>query len=147
MHLRVWGPQHISVQASSGGGRDGRPYLAVAVGNSLTWAYDRAALKSYVSAWREAAQANQAVRLQEFAPGSGQGAHDGEDLAVGCTVTSAQPYKVTATVGTGGRPVITVTVGAVTVAVHTTSALLSHLHAWTRAATAAGLLDTADDIG
>lgn len=71
----------------------------------------------------------------------------GEDLVVGATVTSAQAHTVTATIGRSGRPVITVTVGAVTVAAHATSALLSHLPAWTRAATTAGLLDTADDIG
>ena len=64
----AWGPQEVTVNASSGGGRGGAPYVAVGVGACLTYAYDRAAVTSHVVAWRDAEQVNRSVQLPDFAP-------------------------------------------------------------------------------
>lgn len=141
----AWGPQVVRVLAHSGGGRNDQAYVAVTVGACVTYAYDRAAVASYVAAWTEAAQANRCVRLPEFAPESGHLLHFGEDLTVACNVTAAQRHSVSSSTGPDGRPVMTVTVGAVSVRVHTTSALQSYLSAWTKAATVTSLLQDAGD--
>ena len=47
--------------------------------------------------------------------------------------------------GPTARPVSTDTVGAITVLVHTTTALRSHLAAWRKAATVTGMLKDARD--
>ncbi len=125
----VWGPQEIGVRASSGGGRGGAPYVVVQVGGCLTYAYDRAAVDSHLMAWQDAEQINRAVRLPELPPTSGTGRRAGEDLGVLCQVSAEQPRSVTSSTGPDGRPIITVTVGAVTVEVHTTTALRSYLAA------------------
>jgi hypothetical protein len=112
----------------------------VRVGCCLTYAYDQAAVDSYLLAWQSAARMNLSVRLPEFAPESAALRHVGEDLTVACNVTADQIRRVTSSPGPDGRPVISVTVGAVTVDAHTTTALQSHLAAWTKAATGTGLL-------
>ena len=46
VQFSAWGPQQVSVKASSGGGRGGAPYIVVQVGTCLTYAYDRAAVEA-----------------------------------------------------------------------------------------------------
>lgn len=94
--------------------------MVVQVGTRLTYAYDRAAVASHMTGWLDAEQVNRGVRLPEFAPASATRRHVGEDLSVLCNVSAEQRYAVTSSTGPDGRPVITVTVGAVTVDVHTT---------------------------
>ncbi|BEP14025.1 hypothetical protein acdb102_23360 [Acidothermaceae bacterium B102] len=59
----VWGAQPASVMARDGGGPQDRPYLAVSVGDCLTYVYDRDALFSHVNAWREAVRQAASVLL------------------------------------------------------------------------------------
>lgn len=141
----AWGPQEIVVRAYSDGGRGGAPYLIVGVGTCLTYAYDRAAVDSYVLAWEAAERLNRTVRLPEFSPTSATHRHAGEDLSLLCNVTAEQRRHVLSSTGADGRPVISVTVGAVTVDAHTTSALRSYLAAWHKAATVTGMLEDARD--
>ena len=124
-------------------GAGGAPYVAVGVGCCLTYAYDRGAIDSHVSAWQDAEQVNRSVRLPEFPPATATRRHAGEDLSVLCNVSAEQRHSVTSSAGPTGRPVITVTFGAVTVGVHTTTALRSHLTAWRKAATVTGMLKDA----
>lgn len=132
------------MRASSGGGRDGAPYLAVTIGDCLTYAYDAAAVESYRGAWAEAVHIARTRRLPEHPTTPGQRlAPPGEDFAVACTVRGAQDVSVHGHTPAGGRPVIAVAVGSVTVHVHTGSAAASCLHAWTRAATVTALLEDA----
>ena len=141
----AWGPQEISVRAYSGGGRGGAPYIAVGVGTCVTYAYDSAAVTSHVGAWEDAERMNRSVRLPEFAPATATRRHTGEDLSVLCNVSAEQRSHVLSSTGADGRPVITVTVGAVTVDVHTTTALRSYLAAWRKAATVTGMLEDSRD--
>ena len=60
-------------------------------------------------------------------------------------MTAEQRRNVLSSTGADGRPVISVTVGAVTVDVHTTSALRCYLGAWRKAATVTGMLEDARD--
>ncbi len=141
----AWGPQEVTVRAYSDGGRGGAPYVVVGVGTCLTYAYDQAAVDSHLTAWQDAEQVNRSVRLPEFTPATATRRHVGEDLSVLCNVSAEQRQSVTSSTGADGRPVITVTVGAVTVQVHTTTALRSYLDAWRKAATVTGLLQDARD--
>jgi len=151
--VQAWGPQRHQVRASSGGGRGGRPYVAVTVGACLTYVYDAAALATFLAAWTRAQQANRSVRLPEFAPPSrtrGEvvptGQHpDPEDLAVVHTVQADPVHSVLGGTDDLGSPVLTVTVGAVRVQVHTTTALRSYLAAWTQAGTVRVLLPDSRD--
>ena len=145
LQFGAWGPQEVIVRAYSDGGRGGAPYIVVGVGACLTYAYDRAAVASYVGAWEDAERMNRSVRLPEFAPATASRRHAGEDLSVLCHVTAEQRSNVLSSIGADGRPVITVTVGAVTVDVHTTTALLSYLSAWGKTATVTGMLENARD--
>ena len=133
------------MRAYSDGGRGGAPYIVVGVGACLTYAYDRAAVDSYESAWEDAERMNRSVRLPEFAPATATRRHAGEDLSVLCNVSAEQRSTVLSGTGADDRPVITVTVGAVTVDVHTTTALLSYLAAWRKAAAVTGMLEDARD--
>ncbi len=144
VRFAAWGPQDRSVKASSGGGRGGAPYIAVQVGACLTYAYDRAAVRSHLEAWQQAEKVNRSVRLPEFLPATATRRHAGEDLTVLCNVSAAQHFAVTSSIGADRRPVITVTVGAMTVDAHTTTALRSHLTAWRRACTVTDLLQNTD---
>jgi hypothetical protein len=141
----VWGPQEITVRAYSDGGRGGAAYIIVGIGTCLTYAYDQAAVDSYVLAWEAAERLNRSVRLPEFTPATATRRHAGEDMSVLCNVTAEQRRNVLSSTGADGRPVITVTVGAVTVNVHTTTALRSYLAAWCKAATVTGMLEDARD--
>jgi hypothetical protein len=144
VRFAAWGPQDSSIRASSGGGRGGAPYIAVQVGACLTYAYDRAAVRSHLEAWQQAEKVNRSVRLPEFLPATASRRHAGEDLTVLCNISAAQHFAVTSNIGPDRRPVITVIVGAVTVDAHTTTALRSHLAAWRRAWTVTELLQDAD---
>ena len=62
-----------------------------------------------------------------------------------CNVTAEQRRNVLSSTGADSRPVNSVTVGALTVDVHTTSALRSYLTAWRKAATVTGMLEDARD--
>ena len=141
----AWGPQEVIVRAYSDGGRGGAPYIVVGVGTCLTYAYDQAAAASFLGAWEDAERMNRSVRLPEFAPATATRRHTGEDLSMLCNVTAEQRSNVLSSTGADGRPVITVTVGAVTVDVHTTTALHSYLAAWRKAATVTGMLEDARD--
>ncbi len=147
MQFGAWGPQEVTVRAHSSGGRGGAPYVVVGVGTCLTYAYDQAAVASYVGAWEDPERTNRSVRLPEFTTlATGTRRHAGEDLSVLCNVSAEQRSSVRSSTGADGRPVITVTVGAVTVDVHTTTtALRSYLTAWRKAATVTGLLEDARD--
>ena len=145
LQFGAWGPQEVIVRAYSDGGRGGAPYIVVGVGTCLTYAYDQAAVDSYVLAWEAAERLNRTVRLPEFTPTSATRRHAGEDLSVLCNVTAEQRRNVLSSTGADGRPVISVTVGAVTVDVHTTSALRSYLAAWRKAATVTEMLEDARD--
>ena len=145
LQFGAWGPQEVIVRTYSDGGRGGAPYIVVGVGTCLTYAYNRAAVDSYLLAWAAAERMNTSVRLPEFAPATANRRHAGEDLSVLCNVTAEQRRNVLSSTGADGRPVITVTVGAVTVDVHTTSALRSYLAAWRKAATVTGMLEDALD--
>jgi hypothetical protein len=134
-----------SSSAYSDGGRGGAPYLAVGVGTCLTYAYDQAAVASYREAWEDAERMNRSVRLPEFTPATATRRHAGEDVGVLCNVSAEQRSTVRSSTGADGRPVITVTVGAVTVQAHTTTAVRSYLDAWRKAATVTGLLEDARD--
>ena len=119
------------------------PYVVVVVGGCLTYAYDRAAVDCHVFAWQDAEQVNRSVRLPDFTPATATRRHAGEDVSVFCNVHGEQRRSVTSSTGADGRPVLTVTVGAVTVDVHTTTALRSFLAAWRKAATVTGMLESA----
>jgi hypothetical protein len=129
VQIGAWGPQEVTVHAYSDGGRGGAPYLAVGVGTCLTYAYDQATVASYLGAWQDAERINRSVRLPEFTPATATRRHAGEDLSVLCDVSAGQRSTVLGSTGADGRPVITVTVGAVTVHAHTTTALRSYLDA------------------
>ena len=139
----AWGPQGKAVHASGGGGRGDAPYVAVTVGGCLTYAYDRAALGAHLRAWRRAAELNRGLRLPEQpAPDAPRG---GQDVAL--LTNASGPLRYTAHGGVEpGGPVLTVIVGAVTVRVHTTSALASYLAAWTQAEALAGILDDPEPV-
>ena len=145
VRFSAWGPQEVIVRAYSEGGRGGASYLVIGVGACVTYAYDQAAVDSHVTAWQEADQVNRSVRLPEFAPTSAHQRHVGEDLAVICNVTAEQRHSVVSSTGPDGRPVLTVTVGAVAVEVHTTTALRSYLAAWRKAATVTAMLEDVRD--
>ena len=59
-----------------------------------------------------------------------------------CNASGPQPYAVTRGTGSTGQAAVSVTVGAVTVRVHTSEALRAYLSAWTRAGPLAAVLDT-----
>ncbi len=141
----AWGPQEVTVRAYSGGGRGGAPYVVVGVGACLTYAYDQAAVASYLGAWEDAERMNRSVRLPEFTPATATRRHAGEDVSVLCNVSAEQGSTVLGSTGADGRPVLTVTVGAVTVQVHTTTALRSYLVAWRKAGAVTGMLAPARD--
>ena len=139
----AWSPQNVIVRTQRR--RAWGSHIVVGVGTCLTFAYDQAAVDSYVLAWEAAERLNRTVRLPEFTPTSATRRHAGEDLSVLCNVTAEQRRNVLSSTGADGRPVISVTVGAVTVDVHTTSALRSYLAAWRKAATVTGMLEDARD--
>jgi len=140
------GVQRVDVHAHASGGRGDQPYIAVTVGDCLTYLYDRDALAAHVRAWRDAAAYNQGLRLPT-APAAPQvaGPDGRQDVTVVCTVFGAQQHAVTIEPAQGG-PVLSVVVGAVTVRVHSSAALRCYLLAWNRAQALAAILDEPEEL-
>jgi hypothetical protein len=134
------GVQRVDVHAHASGGRGDQRYIAVTVGDCLTYLYDRDALAGHVRAWREAAAHNQSLRLPTAPPAPVAGPDGRQDVSVVCTVFGAQQHAVTVEAGQSAR-VLNVKVGAVTVRVHSSTALRSYLLAWSRAQALAVILD------
>jgi len=128
------GVQRVDARAHAGGGRGDQPYIAVTVGDCLTYRYDRDALAAHVRAWREAAAHNQSLRLPT-APAAQVAGPDGrQDVGVVCTVFG------------GHARVLSVVVGAVTVRVHSSAALRCYLLAWNRAQALAVILEVPEEL-
>ena len=140
MAFSVWGAQPTSVTAKDGGGIQDKPYIAVVVGDCLTYVYDRDALFSHLQAWREAAAQNTILRLPT-APVAAASGGVRQDTSVVTNVFGHQRYAVIGETSVQGNPVLSVQVGALTVRVHTASALRCYLTAWNRAQSFAPVLD------
>ncbi len=139
------GVQRVDSRAHASGGRGDQPYIAVTVGDCLTYLYDRDALAAHVRAWREAAAHNQSLRLPT-APAAQVAGPDGrQDVSVVCTVFGGQQHAVTVEAGQSAR-VLSVVVGAVTVRVHSSAALRCYLLAWNRARALAVILDEPEEL-
>ena len=139
------GGQRVDARAHGSGGRGDQPYIAVTVGDCLTYLYDRDALAAHVRAWWEAAAHNQSLRLPT-APAAQLAGPDGrQDVSVVCTVFGAQQHAVTVEAGQSTR-VLSVVVGAVTVWVHSSAALRCYLLAWNRAQALAVILDEPEEL-
>jgi hypothetical protein len=135
-----WGHQDSKVDCHSGGGRNDQPYIAVTVGECLTYVYDRGALLSYLRTWERAAEHNTVTRLPVTAATAS--AHQpGQDFAIACNVVGWQRTTVIQETTPPGVRRLTVTVGAVCVRIYASEALRSHLAAWTRAANLAVIFD------
>lgn len=147
VQFSAWGPQRYQVHASGGGGRQDLPYIAVAVGDCLTYVYDRAALTCHVQAWRRAADRTQAMRLPTVPAAGAVGRQAGQDLTLVCTVLGPQRTAVTGEVSPDGIGSISVVVGAVTVRALSSEAVRCYLLAWTRAETLGAILDDLPDSG
>jgi hypothetical protein len=93
------GVQRVDARAYAGGGHGDQRYVAVTVGDCLSYLYDRDALAAHVRAWREAAAHNQSLRLPT-APAAQLAGPDGrQDVTVVCTVFGAQQHAVTVEAG------------------------------------------------
>jgi len=140
------GVQRVDARAHASGGRGDQPYIAVTVGDCLSYLYDRDALAAHVRGWREAAAHNQSLRLPT-APAAAQvaGPDGGQDVTVVCTVFGAQQHAVTVEAGQAAR-VLSVRVGAVTVRVHSSAALRCYLLAWNQAQALAVILDEPEEL-
>jgi len=139
------GVQRVDVHAHASGGRGDQRYIAVTVGDCLTYLYDRDALAAHVRAWREAAAHNQSLRLPT-APAAQVAGPDGrQDVTVVCTVFGGQQHAVTVEAGQRTR-VLSVVVGAVTVRVHSSAALRCYLLAWNRAQALAVILAEPEEL-
>jgi len=139
------GVQRVDVHAHASGGRGDQPYIAVTVGDCLTYLYDRDALAARVRAWRDAAAYNQGLRLPTAPAAQVAGLDGRQDVTVVCTVFGAQQHAVTIEPAQGG-PVLSVVVGAVTVRVHSSAALRCYLLAWNRAQALAVILDEPEEL-
>jgi hypothetical protein len=136
----AWGYQPGKVDCHSGGGRNDQPYIAVTVGECLTYVYDRGALMSYLQAWQQAAAQNNVTRLPVTAATAS--AHQpGQDFAIACNVVGWQRTTVIEETTPPGVRRIAVTVGAVCVRIYASEALRCHVAAWTRAADLAVIFD------
>ncbi len=126
VQFSAYGVQRVDVHAHASGGRGDQPYIAVTVGDCLSYLYDRDALAAHVRAWREAAAHNQSLRLPT-APAAQVAGPDGrQDVTVVCTVFGGQQHAVTVEAGQPAR-VLSVRVGADTVRVHSSAALRCYL--------------------
>jgi len=135
----VWEAQQVRVVANGGGGPQDQPYIAVTVGDALTYVYDQVGLACHVTAWREAAGLNGAVRLPARSCAAPQARHD---LSVLCHTVGWQRVSVVGEHPSDATPAaISVVVGAVTVRVHTSEALRCYVDAWTRAERLGAVLD------
>jgi hypothetical protein len=127
----VWEAQQVRVVANGGGGPQDQPYIAVTVGDALTYVYDQVGLACHVTAWRKAASYNGGVRLPSRSAAAPQAGHD---LSVLCHTVGWQRVSVVGEQLSDTTPAaISVVVGAVTVRVHTSEALRFYVDAWTRA--------------
>jgi len=139
------GVQRVDARAHARGGRGDQRYIAVTVGDCLSYRYDRDALAAHVRAWREGAAHNQSLRLPT-APAAQVAGPDGrQDVTVVCTVFGAQQHAVTVQAGQSAR-VLSVVVGAVTVRVHSSAALRCYLLAWNRAQALAVILEVPEEL-
>ena len=128
------GVQRVDARAHASGGHGDQPYIAVTVGDCLSYLYNRDALAAHVRAWREAAAHNQSLRLPT-APAAQVAGPDGrQDVGVVCTVFG------------GHARVLSVVVGAVTVWVHSSAALRCYPLAWNRAQALAMILDEPEEL-
>ncbi len=138
--FRAWGYQPGKVDCHSGGARNDQPYIAVTVGECLTYVYDRGALMSYLRIWQTAAAHNNVTRLPVTAATAS--AHQpAQDGAIACNVVGWQHTTVVEETTLPGVRRLAVTVGAVCVRVYASEALRCHLAAWTRAADLAVIFD------
>ncbi len=118
------GVQRVDARAHASGGHGDQPYIAVTVGDCLSYLYNRDALAAHVRAWREAAAHNQSLR-----------------------VPTAPAAQVAVTVEAGQRArVLSVVVGAVTVWVHSSAALRCYLLAWNRGQALAVILEVPEEL-
>ncbi len=118
------GVQRVDARAHASGGHGDQPYIAVTVGDCLSYLYNRDALAAHARAWREAAAHNQSLR-----------------------VPTAPAAQVAVTVEAGQRArVLSVVVGAVTVRVHSSAALRCYLLAWSRARALAVILEVPEEL-
>ncbi len=143
----VWGPLRSRVTASGGGGRGDAPYIAVTVGDTVTYVYDRDALRSHLRAWREAVEINNGLRLPAMPPAHAAAevaAQAGQDMALIANVSGLQRTHVTGQIDNSGAAVLTVIIGAISVRVFSSEALRSYLRAWTQAEPLAGILADPD---
>ena len=146
VQFSAWAAQKVQVRASGGGGQGDQPYIAVTVGECLTYVYDRDALTAHLRAWTDAAKQNERLRLPVVAGAPPAAAlQAGQDMAVVCNSLGKQRHTVTGGTEPEGWGALSVVVGAVTVRVHTSEALRAYLVAWTRAQALAGILDDAED--
>ena len=139
----TWGYQTTAVDCATAGGRDNKPYIAVRVGECLTYAYDRRALMSYLRAWERAAAANGKIRLPAITATAAV-QRPGQDFAIVCNATGWQRSTVDEETSETGARRLLVTIGAVHVRVYAAEGLRSHLSAWTRAQDFAAVFDTHD---
>ena len=137
--------QPASVRVATSGGESDDPYIAVRVGECLTYVYDRDALDSHVSAWREAGQHAAKRTLAEVHRNPQR--QDGQEIAMSVTTRGVQPFTVGTDETPAGLPVLSVQVGSVTVRITSTAALLSYLSAWNRARTLAAVFDESELLG
>jgi hypothetical protein len=142
----AWGSQPSGVTAASEGGRNGLAHVAMRVGDCLTYVYDRAAVRSHLEAWREAAQQNSSVRLPAKTAATASRSRAGQEMALVCNLYGRQWHAVLSEQTVTGNTVITVAVGAVTVRVYTAEALRCYLLAWTQADALGAVFDQISDV-
>ena len=145
VQFSAYGVQRVDVHAHASGGRGDQPYIAVIVGDCLTYLYDRDALAAHVRAWRDAAAHNQSLRLPTAPAAQVAGLDGRQDVTVVCTVFGGQQHAVTVQAGQRTR-VLSVVVGAVTVWVLSSAALRCYLLAWSRARALAVILDEPEEL-
>jgi len=145
VQFSAYGVQRVDVRAHAGGGRGDQRYIAVTVGDCLSYLYDRDALAVHVRAWREAAAYNQSLRLPTALAAQVAGPDGRQDVSVVCAVFGARQHAVTVEAGQSAR-VLSVVVGAVTVWVHSSAALRCYLLAWSRARALAVILEVPEEL-
>jgi len=89
----VWEAQQVRVVANGGGGPQDQPYIAVTVGDALTYVYDQDGLACHVTAWRDAARHNETLRLPVRPSAAPKARHE---LTVLCHTVGHQRLSVVA---------------------------------------------------
>src|SRR5207237_489195 len=105
----VCGAQPTSVPARDGGGLEDKPYVAVAVGECLTYGYGRQALFSHVQAWRgagaERSRPSRTVRRRHgVRVGGSRARRSGPDGSTADSVVHTRCPCAQAAVSSAGRP-------------------------------------------